>query len=164
MPAVDVQFSGPGVRQISPGLFQVTEGDGQAFLSIDRTPTGIFDIIFGSSENTGYSVSATADANDITPLPGSNGIFSLSGGSVALPAGGGISNLSIGINNDGVKEGTETITVTLLPPPGDAIGPGVGQATLQILDSEVCFDTSPINLELAIGELVDTDGDGRLRC
>ncbi|MGF1540561.1 MAG: Ig-like domain-containing protein [Pleurocapsa sp.] len=133
------------ILEIEQGLIQVIEGT-EISLFIYRIPNGISDALSSSRGQINYSVSGTADINDVISLPSDDSenpnFFDFNGATKDF--GFGIYNLRFLIPDDGIAEETETLTISLFPSKNDDLVVGQEQVTIRILDAEKYSNTSPL--------------------
>ncbi|AFY28987.1 ExeM/NucH family extracellular endonuclease [Cyanobium gracile] len=98
-------------------------GDG-ASLRISRTGSTLAALAVPISLAAGAGL---AEAGDLTsPLPAS----------VLIPAGAASVDLAIGVLDDALDEGTETLRIELAAPAGHTVADGAGSATITIADND----------------------------
>ena len=136
--------------------FRISEGDSIDIL-LSRTSLGFGDF-FGSS-TIEYTVNGAV--SDFGSFPATqDGVLDLSGGSLTLSSGSS-KNFQIFAKQDDIAEPTKFLEISILVPAGDTIAGDRDTIFIELIDDDNdCTDTSPINIELASGELEDTDGDG----
>jgi Calx-beta domain len=130
----------------------VAPGFQQSVIKVSEN-AGYIDIPFSRGSANGF-VQADLTANDSgTDTAKTNADYTFYSTSVSLPPGQSSSNVRVYLSNDGLSEGSETLTLSLNPTDTDLQTDGFSTLTLIIEDDEL-----PLPAPGQLSALLDSDG------
>jgi uncharacterized delta-60 repeat protein len=138
----DLTVASGGALQFSSATYSINENDGSATITVNRV---------GGSAGTA-TVNYSASPNSASP----GGDYTLTAGTLTFAEGETSKTLSVGLVNDDVNEGIETLILFLSSPGGSGVLGNPTAATLSIVDD----DPLPT---ISIDDVTITEGDSGTR-